>query len=136
VVAAVVEKTRGVQRPAARSGLGAVRGAARLHRAEAQDGVRSPRLFLRRQVPVSYMTLYRFAVDELSFGESAPTIRVADCDPGQKLQLDTGWVDLDWPGDGSVWRQASAQGLDLHRRALTPPLRLRGAAGDDGDRGM
>jgi transposase len=45
-----------------------------------------------REVQVSYMTLYRFAVEELGFGERAPTIRVADCGPGEELQLDTGWV--------------------------------------------
>lgn len=45
-----------------------------------------------RQVEVSYMTLYRFAVEELGFGQGAPTIPVADCGPGEEVQLDTGWV--------------------------------------------
>src|SRR5262245_38457026 len=50
------------------------------------------KLLRGRGAQVSYMTLYRFAVEELGFGQSAPTIPVADCDPGQELQLDTGWV--------------------------------------------
>src|SRR5258708_14511577 len=60
-----------------------------------KDGVRLTKirkLLVRQQVQVSYMTLYRFAVEELGFGQRAPTIRVADCEPGQELQLDTGWV--------------------------------------------
>jgi IS30 family transposase len=43
-------------------------------------------------VEVSYMTLYRFAVEELDFGRGATTIPVADCGPGEEVQLDTGWV--------------------------------------------
>ena len=43
-------------------------------------------------VEVSYMTLYRFAVEELDFGRGATTIPVADCGPGEEIQLDTGWV--------------------------------------------
>jgi transposase len=43
-------------------------------------------------VEVSYMTLYRFAVEELDFGRGASTIPVADCGPGEEVQLDTGWV--------------------------------------------
>ena len=52
------------------------------------------RKLLRRQqgVEVSYMTLYRFAVEELGFGGRAATIPVADCGPGEEVQLDTGWV--------------------------------------------
>jgi len=41
---------------------------------------------------VNYMTLYRFAVEELEFGRGAATIPVADCRPGEEVQLDTGWV--------------------------------------------
>lgn len=41
---------------------------------------------------VNYMTLYRFAVEELEFGRGAATIPVADCGPGEEVQLDTGWV--------------------------------------------
>ena len=51
------------------------------------------RKLLRRQgVDIPYATLHRFAVAELGFGRRAPTIPVADCDPGEELQLDTGWV--------------------------------------------
>jgi hypothetical protein len=46
----------------------------------------------RRNVVVPYATLYRFAVAELGFGRRATTILVADCEPGQEVQLDTGWV--------------------------------------------
>jgi transposase len=50
------------------------------------------RLLKRRGVQVSYATLHRFAVEELAFGRRPPTIPVADCGPGEEVQLDTGWV--------------------------------------------
>lgn len=50
------------------------------------------RLLLRDGVDVPYATLHRFAVAELGFGRTAATIPVADCEPGQEVQLDTGWV--------------------------------------------
>jgi transposase len=50
------------------------------------------RLLKRREVQVSYATLHRFAVEELGFGRRTPTIPVADCGPGEEVQLDTGWV--------------------------------------------
>jgi len=51
------------------------------------------RKLLRRQgVTVSYATLRRFALAELGFGRAAPTIPVADCGPGEEVQLDTGWM--------------------------------------------
>ena len=52
------------------------------------------RLLLRRGVVVPYATLHRFAVAELEFGRVATTIPVADCRPGEELQLDTGWMTL------------------------------------------
>jgi transposase len=58
------------------------------------------RKLLRRMcgVEVSYMTLYRFATEELDFGRGASTIPVADCGPGEEVQLDTGkagWIQKD-----------------------------------------
>ena len=51
------------------------------------------RKLLRRQgVEISYPTLRRFAIAELGFGRGAATIPVADCGPGEELQVDTGWV--------------------------------------------
>jgi transposase len=50
------------------------------------------KLLRRRGVQVSYSTLRRFAMEELEFGRSRPTIPVADCGPGEELQIDTGWV--------------------------------------------
>lgn len=50
------------------------------------------KLLLRQGVQIPYPTLYRFATSELSFGKHAPTIPVADCGPGEELQLDTGWM--------------------------------------------
>jgi transposase len=52
------------------------------------------RLLERRGVRVPYPTLHRYAVAELSFGRTAATIRVADCGPGEEVQLDTGWMTL------------------------------------------
>lgn len=45
-----------------------------------------------RGIVVPYSTLHRFAVAELGFGRTAATIPVADCGPGEEVQLDTGWV--------------------------------------------
>lgn len=51
------------------------------------------RKLLRRQgVLVSYASLWRFATVELGFGRQGGTVPVADCDPGEEVQLDTGWV--------------------------------------------
>jgi transposase len=52
------------------------------------------RLLKRHGVMVPYTTLHRYATSELDFGHDAPSIPVADCDPGQELQLDTGWMTL------------------------------------------
>ncbi len=46
----------------------------------------------RKGVVIPYPTLHRFAVLELQFGRTATTVPVADGEPGQELQLDTGWV--------------------------------------------
>jgi len=46
----------------------------------------------RQGVAVSYATLRRFAIAELGFGRATTTIPVADCDPGEEVQLDTGWM--------------------------------------------
>jgi hypothetical protein len=43
-------------------------------------------------VRVPYATLHRFAVAELGFGRTAATVPIADCAPGQELQVDTGWT--------------------------------------------
>jgi transposase len=50
------------------------------------------KLLLRHGVQVPYATLHRFAVAELGFGRTAPTVPIADCEPGSELQVDTGWV--------------------------------------------
>lgn len=50
------------------------------------------RLLGRQGVHIPYATLHRFAVAELGYGRRATTIPVADCEPGQEVQLDTGWV--------------------------------------------
>jgi len=52
------------------------------------------RLLKRRGVQIPYATLHRFAVAELGFGRAALTIPVADCEPGEEVQLDTGWMTL------------------------------------------
>jgi hypothetical protein len=50
------------------------------------------RLLQRQGVAIPYGTLYRFAVQELGFGGAEVTVPVADGEPGQELQLDTGWM--------------------------------------------
>jgi transposase len=59
------------------------------------DGLRLTKiqkLLARQGVAIAYPTLYRFAVSELQFGQTATTIPVVDGAPGQEIQLDTGWV--------------------------------------------
>lgn len=50
------------------------------------------KLLARQGVRIAYPTLHRFAVLELQFGRTAPTIPVLDGNPGDELQVDTGWV--------------------------------------------
>jgi transposase len=60
-----------------------------------RDGLRLTKirkLLARHGVLIAYPTLHRFAVLELQFGKTATTIPVLDGEPGQELQLDTGWV--------------------------------------------
>lgn len=52
------------------------------------------RLLQRRGVDIPYSTLHRFAVAELGFGQRAPTIPVADGEPGEELHIDTGWMTM------------------------------------------
>jgi transposase len=59
------------------------------------DGLRLTKirkLLVRQGLDIAYPTLHRFAVLELQFGKTATTIPVLDGEPGQELQLDTGWV--------------------------------------------
>jgi transposase len=50
------------------------------------------RLLQRRGVQIPYPTLHRYAVSALDFGKQRRTIAVLDGDPGQELQVDTGWM--------------------------------------------
>jgi transposase len=52
------------------------------------------KLLRRRGVAIEYPTLRRFALAELGFGHGAPSVPVADCEPGAELQIDTGWMTL------------------------------------------
>ena len=52
------------------------------------------RLLIRQGVNIPYATLHRFACCELNFGRVAPTIPVADCQPGEEVQVDTGQMTL------------------------------------------
>ena len=50
------------------------------------------KLLAREGVVIAYSTLRRFAASELSFGAARTTIPVIDGEPGEELQVDTGWV--------------------------------------------
>lgn len=52
------------------------------------------KLLQRRGVDVGYDTLRRYALEQLGFGRTAPGVPVADCGPGEELQVDTGWMTL------------------------------------------
>jgi len=94
--AAVVERLAGANRRPRGRAWEVCTAHADFIRSKLEDGVRltKVRKLLRRQrrVQVSYVTLYRYAVEELGFGRRAATIPVADCGPGEEVQVDTGWV--------------------------------------------
>ena len=101
------------------------------------DGLRLTKirkLLVRQGVEIAYPTLHRFAVLELQFGKTATTIPVLDGEPGQEMQLDTGWVGwLTLPGE-----ETAVSRVDLYRGALAAPLRLSDLRGNDraGHRGV
>jgi transposase len=66
------------------------------------------KLLARRGCQVPYSTLHRFSVAELGFGRTAPTVPVLDCEPGQEVQLDTGWVGSLEPDASGVRRRFRA----------------------------
>ncbi len=51
---------------------------------------------LRRHtgIVLPYTTFHRFCVAELGYGRDRSTVRIADCDPGQELQIDFGRMGL------------------------------------------
>ena len=61
-----------------------------------------------RGVEVPYRTHHRFVTEELDFGAEAPTIPVADCGPGEEVQLDTGWITRLEPDAKGVRRRVRA----------------------------
>lgn len=58
--------------------------------------------------PVPYSTLHRFAASELGFGRPTTTVPVADGEPGDELQVDTGWVAALAPDHRGQRRQVKA----------------------------
>ena len=66
------------------------------------------KLLARSGVNIPYPALHRFAVSELDFGRGAPTILVADCEPGQEVQVDTGWMGYLQPDEGGKRRRFKA----------------------------
>jgi len=66
------------------------------------------RLLTRQGVEIPYGTLYRFAVGALGFGGTAPTVPVADGEPGKELQVDTGWMTLLEPDESGSRRRFKA----------------------------
>jgi transposase len=74
------------------------------------------KLLARQGVQIPYPTLHRFAVLELRFGQTAATLPVADGEPGQELQVDTGWVG---------WLTASLLGRKRFRAWIFTAVRSR-----------
>jgi hypothetical protein len=71
-------------------------------------------LLARRGVLVPYRTLQRFCAAELEFGGQRKTVRLADGEPGQELQVDFGRMGL--LGDGPEGRRLRPRAqLDLSR---------------------
>lgn len=61
-----------------------------------------------RGAAVPYRTLHRFVSEELGFGGEAPTIPVDDGEPGEEIQVDTGWVTRLEPDAKGVRRRVRA----------------------------
>jgi transposase len=51
-------------------------------------------LLERQGVKVPYRTLHRFCAERCGFGRKAPTVRVADGEPGSECQLDFGYMGM------------------------------------------
>jgi hypothetical protein len=66
------------------------------------------RLLHRRGVDIPHSTLHRFAVAELGFGQRAPTIPVADGEPGEEVHIDTGWMTMLEPDEHGKRRRFRA----------------------------
>jgi hypothetical protein len=66
------------------------------------------RLLHRRGIDIPYSTLHRFAVTELGFGQRAPTIPVADGEPGEEVHIDTGWMTMLEPDEHGKRRRFRA----------------------------
>ena len=66
------------------------------------------KLLARSGVLLPYSTLHRFAVEELGFGRTAPTVPVADGKPGEELEVDTGWVLMLQPDERGHRRRVRA----------------------------
>jgi hypothetical protein len=63
----------------------------------------------RRGIELAYPTLRRYAIAKLGFGRATTTIPVADGQPGDEIQVDTGWMNyLDpAPGGGPLFNVRS-----------------------------
>lgn len=59
-------------------------------------------------VVLPYPTLHRYARDELGFGLRQVTMPVVDGKPGEELQVDTGWMDIQLPDDHGKPRRVRA----------------------------
>jgi hypothetical protein len=58
-------------------------------------------LLERRGVVLAYRTLHRFCAERCGFGPRAPTVPVADGEPGMECQLDFGYLGMLFdPGAG------------------------------------
>jgi transposase len=66
-------------------------------------------LLERRGVVVPYRTLHRFAAEELGYRRQAPTVRVADGEPGEELQVDFGRMGMLF--DPEAGRRRTVHGL-------------------------
>jgi transposase len=52
------------------------------------------KLLSRRGIRIPSATLYRYVTSELGFGRRGATVLVADCGPGEEIQVDTGVMGL------------------------------------------
>jgi transposase len=66
------------------------------------------KLLVRKGVRVPYSTLRRFAADEFDFGKPASSVPVADGEPGEMVQVDTGWMTLLEPNESGKRRRFRA----------------------------
>jgi transposase len=94
MVAGMVRPVRPEGHGSAWDALEACHAQVKAHVDEGLSVVKIGVLLERQGVRVPYRTLHRFCAQRCGFGRNAPTVRVADGEPGAECQLDFGYMGM------------------------------------------